>query len=815
MKKYRRKKVYNGIVVPILLSLFLTILLFYDNENRDCNVVISEICINNKTAIYDDLGRYNTGFVEVYNLSDNIECLDGYKIINQNGYEYLLPPVLLNPGDSMIFWGKPNEDNTSFYREDYYSPDLGFVLSDGDKIILSSPGGGILSNVKVRDIEDDYSVQLSTDDQNNYIIAKASPSELLSRDELLFYEDTKPLNKAPYASFQSGFYDEPFYVELFSTNENDKIFYTLDGTCPSSESTQYVAPILIEDRSSEKNIWSNIDGISLVDEYTPVYLVDKATVLKAISIDENGNISDIFTASYFVDFSGKYGYDGIPVMSITCSPDDLFSEERGIYVLGNVYNQCAEKYSQIPFNEYECPANYLCSGIGWERNAQIEFFDESHNLKLIQDIGIRMHGNYSRAFSQKGFSLYARKEYGEDEFVYDMLENGKKYDKLMLRQADHYYTRIRDALIYPLIEDRSVGSQDSKPCIVFLNGEYWGHYQLQEKISECYISNEYGIATDDLVYMKTKLRKPSWNVNGNEAILMQKEWESFLSDALSKDLSDDSQYQDVISKIDIENFIEYCCIETYIGNYDWWVNNTAFWRSTKIYKDNEYGDGRWRWLLFDLDGCSGLVEPIDFDAIELGRSINPLFNALTRNLSFRKQFVITFMDIANNNFRYDTVHDRLMTLAGQQKKCVVANHMRWRGDFVDNDHAMDYLADTETEFDMNIDIIDNFYKERFTYATQHLKKNFDLTGDLIDVYLDAENKCDVRINSIYLDDFSGTWEGSYFSDYPIVLSCSFKDDNVFDGWFINGKLISTEDSITLDLEEYPNGVNISIMSKDK
>ena len=76
-------------------------------------------------------------------------------------------------------------------------------------------------------------------------------------------------------------------------------------------------------------------------------------------------------------------------------------------------------------------ANYKQRGKEWERRCHINFFEFSPDgtaQALSQDCGIRVQGNYSRSDLIKGLRLFARKDYGEKRFEYDVF-HGKALDK--------------------------------------------------------------------------------------------------------------------------------------------------------------------------------------------------------------------------------------------------------------------------------------------------------------------------------------------------------------------------------------------------
>ena len=91
--------------------------------------------------------------------------------------------------------------------------------------------------------------------------------------------------------------------------------------------------------------------------------------------------------------------------------EDLYNYDYGIYTLGRYYDE----YPHVGYPE-TFPANYQQKGKNWERRATIDFFNEDKSFSFNQDIGIRIHGGWTRAFNQKSFNLYARKEYGNKTF---------------------------------------------------------------------------------------------------------------------------------------------------------------------------------------------------------------------------------------------------------------------------------------------------------------------------------------------------------------------------------------------------------------
>ena len=273
------------------------------------------------------------------------------------------------------------------------------------------------------------------------------------------------------SSHESGFFNDNFDLSL-QTRADAQIYYTLDSSTPDLNSSIYKGPIEISDNSGNPNVYSAMGGISSLDVFMPTELVDKCTVLKAIAVDENGNKSKLICKTFFVGYQEKEGYSDIPIISLSLDPSDLFDYETGIYVTGKIYDE--QEHSGYP-ETY--PANYQQKGKDWEREAEFVYFESDQTFSFAQTIGVRIHGGWSRAFNQKSFNLYARKEYSGSKTFEKPFFDTEKMQSCMLRSGgyrDTFVTKARDSLNQELSKNESFSVQNSMPCILFLNGEYWG-----------------------------------------------------------------------------------------------------------------------------------------------------------------------------------------------------------------------------------------------------------------------------------------------------------------------------------------------------
>ncbi|MBQ9606523.1 MAG: CotH kinase family protein [Lachnospiraceae bacterium] len=530
----------------------------------------------------------------------------------------------------------------------------------------------------------------------------------------------------PSYSRNGGWYAGDIYVEI---SGNGDIYYTTDGTEPGINSKRYEEPVRISDRSSENNKYASIKNISIVNDYVPNYLIDKCTVLKSVVIKE-GIKSPVKSETYFVGLTGET-YDRLPTLSISLAPDDLFDYEKGIYVTGKAYD---DFYAENGYgNEYEY-ANYMGRGREWERVCEIEYYSEDHNKVFEQIIGLRIHGGSSRALNQKSFNLYAREEYdGNRSFLVDPLSGSEEKstcNKLVLRSGgdvEVYITKMRDALMQSLASDRAVGTQKAKPCNVFINGEYWGLYNIQEAVNEDYICRYYGVDAKNIMLCKNGRSNREYP----DAMVR---YDEMIDYASQHDLSIEENYRRMEELIDIQSCIDYYAMEIYAANPDSIWNNLVAWRTISS-GDGEYEDCRWRWVLLDLDESTGLkteFSGVDIDSFVDGNywgSIlgeDKLFTSLVENPEFRKRFQRSFTEMLDNEFDYERTSRKLACMSELYRAADVQSQRRFRGDYVDDGYfpGIDYIKPySEADFDNDVKVIDDFLRRRGGYISGFMKKD--------------------------------------------------------------------------------------------
>lgn len=789
------KKIVSQCLVVILFSaLILFVLYLVVQSDSSEKLYITEICTKNTTTAYDDNGRYGADYIEIYNASNSKMNLNGYGISDSLKAGYEFGNVYIEPQGTIVLWCNEELDDISLYKKDYIVRDihgLDFGIKEDEVIYLRDRWGRVIEKVILPSkIQEGMVYACSLEDMEHFTISEPSVYSVCEKIEPL--DEVMKIIDSPVISMDSGFYDEKIYVEMWAAD--GEIYYTLDGSEPTSDSIKYEGGFYIDNRSSEPNVYSAIGNISLEEGYLPSEPVVKGTTVKAIAINSEGE-SQVENKTYFVGIGNQDFLKDVAVMELTVRPDDLFGYEQGIYQTGKVADQYLAKYDEenIDGTYKYLFTNYAMEGKGWERQAVIDYYGSDHQKLLTQKVGIRIHGGWSTAYNQKGFNLYAREEYdGRDTFAYDFL--GRKYGKIMLRSGgfrDLYRTKMRDLLNQSLVEDRSVGIQIGEPCVLFINGEYWGLYNLQETIGDDYIYEHYGV--EDAIILKN-----------DEANTSSEDVESFqemVDFAENNDLSIMDNYNKLEKKMDMQSFIDYYAFQIYVANCDIIANNHARWRSDKK-DDSKYGDGRWRWLLYDTDDSAGMVgERTDYNTDSflegqwkenpLGDNGEPLFSGLMGNPEFKERFVISFMDMANYNFDYGKVKTKLDQLAAIYREPTIASNTRFKGE--------NY---TEEKFDKSLTKLDEFYANRFEYITEYMRVDLGLSGELKELKI-ALNKADAAVISVNtIASVPSGWSGKYYSDYPVTLRCEALDGYSFVGWIDeDGNVLSTDSELELELTE--------------
>lgn len=696
------------LLIACLLLITIVCVCGYSASYLDSgSLEISEVRADYGNVLYDADGLCH-GFVEVFNPTDKEICLDGWFISDNalNRQKYRIPECTIQPHSFEVFWSNAEIDVIGLPTNGCF---LGFALESNESVVLSDPSGKVVGKVKIPSLN--RGMSFAKGDSGIWGVRKASPGE---KNTALSYE-LRSVSE-PVFSEPSGFYEGALDVEIHAQS-GVQIYYTIDGSTPDASSMKYEGPLHLTDATSQANRYSMQTDITTIESaiYTPAYNIPKIHTIRAVAIDSRGYSSDVVSASYFLDYENRYGFQDVYMLSIITDPQNLFSNEYGIYVLGDLFKNNEDKINKEKASWiYTAKTNYGTSGKGWRRSVELQLFDSNKRLIVSQPGAISIHGNYSAAFSQKSFNVYGK---DNETIVFPGVFDSDS-TSAMLRTGgvqDSLSTKIRDVLNQRLVADRAVTIQDGLPCQVFINGEYWGLYNLQERINEGLITSSFSVNENNLVILKNDIV-----VSGEEEDMAL--YTQVLDYAQEHDLSEAKHYEQICQWIDVQSYIDYMAFQIYIANCDSIYNNVARWRTRNIV-DDQYGDGRWRWILYDTDASVGMIPErtnADVDSFSAGNWGTPpmedlLFKSLIKNEEFKELFVRSFVDMAEHNFDSERVLKEIENMEQVYLPATVVSHNRWYHERFSEKY---YLAHSQ--------LIKDFYSERYEYIYDHMVTNLGL-----------------------------------------------------------------------------------------
>ena len=443
---------------------------------------------------------------------------------------------------------------------------------------------------------------------------------------------------------ESGFYLKPF--KLFLTNDNKHtIHYTLDGSNPTNQSDIFQNELLITGKESYDSLsfinTTIADSIANFGWRPPIGKQDKASIVKYAGFHNGSLQTEIKTLSFFID----HGLDKkikqtkyqLPIISISTDKRNLYSKEKGIFIAGDNF-----KTNKIN------SGNYFERGMDFEREVYFQYFNYKGKLDFELEIGMRIHGGITRRNPQKSLKFYARKKYGKTEVDFPFLsEKGvNRFIVESMKESGGGQALIEDVVAQEIVKNIGLEQQNFQAVIVFINGEYWGLHTIRDRIDENYLSYKFNLHKDsfDIIDGNPYAAPAYKKIHGENS-----DYIDLISFVKENDLRIIRNYLHIANKIDINNFIDYYSVEIFFANHDWPIHNKKIWKKK---------NGKWRFLLYDLDGgFTGNNRDHTFDMFtrisntencgSCGNSPNAtlLFRSLMKNTKFNQKFNARYSEI--------------------------------------------------------------------------------------------------------------------------------------------------------------------------
>lgn len=519
-------------------------------------------------------------------------------------------------------------------------------------------------------------------------------------------------------SVEGGFYQMPLEVSLLSPGA--RIYYTTDGSQPSRYSRVYKKPIRIS----------------------------RTQVVRAFAMAGRQK-GEYYGATYFI----REPATTFPVVSIAASASLFFDPEFGLFVEGFHADNTLKRDG----------ANFWSNK---EAVVHTEIFESDGSTVFNSNTGLRVFGGMSRLFPQKSMSLFTRDRYGDKKIHYPIFgpDAPKKFKSLVLRNggSDWGKTHFRDELMTSLTEGWNLDHQAYRPAHVYINGKYWGIYNIREKLNRYYLADHFSVDKDSVDLLEHYFLRKAGST---------RQYQKLIEYIRLHDLSDNTHYAQVGTMMDIENFIDHQVAEIFFDNQDA-GGNIKYWRAQRP-------GSKWRWLLFDTDWGMGLHEERAYANNSLAfhteangpKWPNPpwstfLLRNLLKNDGFRQEFVNRFSDYLNTSL----LPERVLTKIDSFQRLLEPEMPR---------HIDRWNLSTK-EWHHQIGVLKNFARLRPGYIRQYLVEAFD-TGSLAQVSLRPSPGGKIVLNDhITVDTFGFT--GTYFENIPVSIRAMPEPGYRFAGW---------------------------------
>lgn len=508
---------------------------------------ITEVMTGNKSTHGPNVNYYYD-YIEIYNMSGQAVNLKGYGLSDniKKPRKWQFPDITIENNSYLVIYC----DTTQTSKDGVYYFTNFNLKKSGETVCLSTPSGQILDKVVVPQLYDDTSYGRTLGQAGLFYYSTPTPGETNGQGFVGYAE-------APTFNVAGGLYERPLTGEnavTINVPANSTVRYTLDSTDPDESSPVYAGPIEVETN----------------------------TVIRARAYRDGVEASQIISETYLISV-----YHTMPVICLTTDPDNLTNEEYGAFAYGpNVDPETDDRpwFKKATFGQ----KNWFS---GW-----VEYSDENGQLQISQGIRFRVMGQYSLDMPQKSLYIKADGQFGKSEFDYTLFDDRPftTYKSFVLRNGgqDGLYTRVLDGLEARLIDqsDSTLVTQSWKPVIVYINGEYYGHYNMRERAGVDMVAQHEGWANaDDIDMLQSDGLSTSQVKQGSNA-----DYKALYNKVKNADLnSDPDLLAEVEASFDIDNMFDYYIFESFYGNTD--PGNVRFYRNTKS------GDGKWRYLVFDMD----------------------------------------------------------------------------------------------------------------------------------------------------------------------------------------------------------------------
>jgi hypothetical protein len=389
------------------------------------------------------------------------------------------------------------------------------------------------------------------------------------------------------SSHSRGIYTSPFQLTLVAPSPGAAVRYTLDGSTPSiTNGEPYTKPLTIS-KTTVLRFAAVQPGLKSGPVSTATFLFPNDIIRQSADGSApagwptgriNGQAMDFGMDPRVVNSGDpevggadtvKAALEAIPSLSIVTELGNLFDPSRGIWV--NPYNR----------------------GLAWERTASVEFInDATHPARGFQtDCGIRIRGGFSRSTDnpKHALKLYFRDDYsGPLKYPLFGSTGASSFEQIDIRTAQNYSwsfggdsnnTFLREEISRELQGAMGHPYARGRDFHLFLNGQYWGLYNFDERTEANFGSTYLGGKKSEYDAIKGE-QDAGYTTGVNDGNLTA--WTNFFEltksfrEAPSNEAyfglqglsPDGTQRSESPAYLDVDNLIDYMLLTFWSGNLD-------------------------------------------------------------------------------------------------------------------------------------------------------------------------------------------------------------------------------------------------------
>ena len=438
----------------------------------------------------------------------------------------------------------------------------------------------------------------------------------------------------------------------------------------------------------------------------------------------------------------------------------------------------------------------LLSGNQIEPLGSFEYFGPDGVLRDEATGHFNEHGQDSWAYDQRGFDYIARDQTGYNDAIHYPIFRGKdrqKYQRLIIKAlagdncpfGPGQPAHIRDPYVQALSQtgDLHLDERSYEPCVLYVNGQYWGVYDMREKVDDAdFTKKYYGQDANNIYFIKTW--GGTWNEYGGAAA--STDWNALLNYINTNDMGDAAAFAYVDERYNWKSLIDYFCLNSYVVCADWLNWNTIWWKGL----DPAGGHKKWGYALWDEDATFGHYgnftgipdQSVNADPCTVEDLGDPggqghtviLRKLIDENEMIHDYYVNRYIDLGNTVFSCANMNHLLDSLLTMVTPEMPAQCARW--------------GTSMATWQANVQVLRNFIDGRCITTQQGLVDCYDLEGPFnVTFQVEPPLTGTISINSITPPVYPFT--GVYYGGITTGLVAQGLDGNAFDHWELNNHVL--------------------------